>query len=128
MCVDFGLLDLDEPIGKWAPQTQEAGSTLRQLLAHASPGANPAFKYDPSRFAALAIPLEACGDEPYRKLIADYILDRLAMIDAVPGRDVTTAPVEVRTLVRRHDARTLRVGPSPARHAVSGRSPRPRVA
>ena len=98
MCVDFGLLDLDEPIGKWAPQTQEAGSTLRQLLAHASPGANPAFKYDPSRFAALAIPLEACADEPYRKLIADHILDRLAMIDAVPGRDVTTAPVEVRTL------------------------------
>jgi CubicO group peptidase (beta-lactamase class C family) len=98
MCIESGLLDLDEPIGKWAPQTQEAGATLRQLLAHATPGANPAFRYDPSRFAALAIPLEACGDGPYRKLIVDHVLDRLAMFDAVPGRDITTAPAEVRTL------------------------------
>jgi CubicO group peptidase (beta-lactamase class C family) len=98
MCVEFGLLDLDEPIGKWAPQTQEPGATLRQLLAHATAGANPAFRYDPSRFAALAIPLEACGDGPYRKLIAENVLDRLAMFDAVPGRDITTAPAEVQTL------------------------------
>ena len=98
MCVEFGRLDLDDPIGKWAPQAQDGSTTLRQLLAHASPGGGPGFKYDPSRFAALGSPLEACGDEPFRKLIAHHVLDRLAMFDAVPGRDVTTAPTEVRTL------------------------------
>jgi CubicO group peptidase (beta-lactamase class C family) len=94
MCVEYGLLDLDDPIGRWAPQTQDAGASLRRLLAHASSGANPAFRYDPSRFAALGIPLEACGDAPYRKLIAQHVLDRLAMVDAVPGRDVLSAPAE----------------------------------
>ena len=98
MCVEYGLLDLDDPIGRWAPQTQDARATLRQLLTHASPGANPAFRYDPSRFAALGIPLEACGEAPYRKLIALHVLDRLAMVDAVPGRDIMSAPAEVRTL------------------------------
>ena len=97
MCVESGRLDLDEPIGKWSPQAQDGAATLRQLLAHATPGTNPAFKYDPTRFAALGRPLEVCGDEPYRKLIAHYVLDRLAMFDAVPGRDVTAAPAEVRS-------------------------------
>ena len=95
MCVEFGRLDLDEPIGKWTLQAQDGSATLRQLLSHATPGANPAFKYDPARFATLGSPLESCGDEPYRKLIAHHVLDRLAMFDAVPGRDVMTAPAEV---------------------------------
>lgn len=88
-CVEYGLVALEEPIGKWAPQTPDAGMTLRQLLLHAAPpGVLPAYRYDPGRFAALAAPIEDCGNQPYRKLLWQYVLDRLSMIDAVPGRDI----------------------------------------
>lgn len=103
-CVELGLVDLDAPLATWSPVHPHAGASLRQLLAHSAPGAAPvisaanAFRYDPGRFASLAAPIEACGKQPYRKLLAHYVLDRLAMVDSVPGRDIMTAPDEVKEL------------------------------
>ena len=98
-CFELGLMDLDQPIGTWAPAVADPGTTLQQLLGHAAPpGAPSGFRYDPGRFATLAAPIEACGQEPYRKLLAHYVLDRMVMHDAVPGRDIVTAPPELRDL------------------------------
>jgi CubicO group peptidase (beta-lactamase class C family) len=98
-CVEYGLVDLDSPIALWMPTTTDGGTTLRQLLAHAAPpGAPSPYRYDPGRFASLGAPVESCGKQPYRKLLAQYVLDRLAMFDAVPGRDIATMPDDIREL------------------------------
>jgi CubicO group peptidase (beta-lactamase class C family) len=104
-CVENGLVDLSEPLGTWVPAHPQAGATLRQILSHAAPPgaaqvptAANAFKYDPGRYAALVAPLEACSNQPFRKLVAQVVLDRLAMIDSVPGRDILTATDEVKEL------------------------------
>ncbi len=98
-CVEYGLVDLEWPIGTWAPAADGPGTTLRQLLGHAAPPGSPTgYRYDPARFAALAAPIESCGGQPYRKLLAQHVLDRMSMLDSVPGRDTVTAPPELRDL------------------------------
>lgn len=97
-CAERGELRLDDPIGKWVPQAADAGTTLRQLLLHYTPASARSFKYDPARFALLTTPIEACGEQPFRKIVAREILDYLAMADAVPGRDINQAPLEIRQL------------------------------
>lgn len=88
-CVERGTLSLDDPILKWTSLIPESGATIRHLLTHASEGAPGAgFKYDPSRYAALTPVSDACGDQPYRRLLAQAILDRLGMADSVPGHDL----------------------------------------
>ena len=98
-CVEYGLLELDSPLGRWVPGTPHSAATLRQVLSHAAPaGSSNAFRYDPAGFAWLSVPIESCGKQPYRKLLAQYVLDRLGMIDAVPGRDIATSSDDVREL------------------------------
>jgi CubicO group peptidase (beta-lactamase class C family) len=96
-CVEFGLVRLDDPISTWVPGAADATMTLSQLLMHATPpGSATGYRYDPGRFAALAAPIEACGHQPYRKLLAHHVLEPLGMQDAVPGQDILTAPADVR--------------------------------
>lgn len=96
-CVERGVLDFDDPIGKWLPHVEAPGMTLRQMLTHAAPGL-PGYRYAPSRFALLARPVEACFDQPFRRLIAHEVFDRLSMTTAVPGYDIATAPADLREL------------------------------
>ena len=95
-CAEQGSLDLDTPIGTWVPTAENPGTTLRQMVRHAAPGNVSGFKYDPARFALLAKPIEACMEAPFRKVLADRIIDALAMRDAVPGYDIATVPAELR--------------------------------
>jgi CubicO group peptidase (beta-lactamase class C family) len=97
-CAERGEVHLDDAIGRYAPSVPDPGATVQQLLVHASAGPGKPFKYDPGRFALLAAPVEACGEQPYRKIVAQDILDRFVMADSVPGRDILTAPPEVRQL------------------------------
>jgi CubicO group peptidase (beta-lactamase class C family) len=98
-CWERGLLSLDEPIRKWTSAIPEPGATVRHVLGHTSSGSpGSAFRYDPSRYAALSPVIEGCFDEPYRKGLAQAILDRSAMSDAVPGHDVGDASNPDRTL------------------------------
>ena len=97
-CAEQGSINLDTPIGTWVPTAENPGTTLRQMVKHAAPGSVLGFKYDPARFALLAKPLEACFDVPFRKAVADQILDRFSMIDSVPGYDIGTVPTELRSL------------------------------
>lgn len=89
-CVEQRHLDLDAPMSRFGTRLPESDATLRQVLSHtssAAPGAIP-FKYEPERFALLTGVMEACAPQPYRKSIAHRILERLAMKDSVPGRDL----------------------------------------
>jgi CubicO group peptidase (beta-lactamase class C family) len=97
-CADRGMLRLDDPIGNWAPTIETPGSTLRQLLTHLHPAAPNGFRYDNSRYAHLARPIEACFKQPFRKAIASEVFDALGMTTAVPGYDIATVPEELRQL------------------------------
>lgn len=88
-CVELRRLELDVPAERYGITLPDAGATLRQMLSHGAPpsSATP-FKYDPARYAALTSAMEHCVPQPYRRSIVDRLLDPLAMIDSVPGRDL----------------------------------------
>ena len=96
-CVERGTLSLNEAIRKWTPLIPEPGATVGQVLVHISepPGL---FKYNPSRYAALTHVVEGCAEQPYRKLLAQTILDGLGMSDSVPGHDLANPLAPARAL------------------------------
>jgi CubicO group peptidase (beta-lactamase class C family) len=87
-CVEEGQLSLDDRIGKFKPDSPDANATIEQLLTHTF-GApdNPQFAYRPERLEPLARAIRACTDDSYRETVAN-LLDRLGMIDSVPGPDM----------------------------------------
>ncbi len=89
-CVEIRRLSLDEPIGTHGLTLPEPEATLRGLLTHATPGgANEPFAYSPERYANLTALMEWCAPQPYRKSVAHRILERLTMMDSVPGTDLS---------------------------------------
>ena len=84
-CVEQRRLLLDTSVREYGVSNAETGATLRQLLSHSSGGV---FRYDPERYGALTDAMEYCAPQPYRKSIAHRLLERLAMIDSVPGTDL----------------------------------------
>jgi CubicO group peptidase (beta-lactamase class C family) len=91
-CYERGELELTQPIGQWVPTAANPQQTIQEILSHTGSGG---FSYDPARFAVLTAPLERCFDRPYRKVVADEILDAAVMLDAVPGRDLFQAPPDI---------------------------------
>lgn len=88
-CVEGRRLRLDDPASRHGVTLPETEATVRQVMTHTSaapPG--EAFHYDPERYGQLARTVEGCVPQPYRKTVAVEILERLAMKDSVPGRDV----------------------------------------
>jgi CubicO group peptidase (beta-lactamase class C family) len=95
-CASDGLLSLDDPAGKFAPSSPDAGATIRQLLTHTTAGANGlSFSYRPERLAPIAPAIADCTDATFRSGMS-ALLERLVMFDSVPGSDVAmvTAPAE----------------------------------
>ncbi|MGQ0736408.1 MAG: serine hydrolase domain-containing protein [Acidobacteriota bacterium] len=88
-CAEQGTVQPDDPLQRWIPDAPDPPATLRQVLSHTS-GSTGAFKYDPARFALVTGVVTSCARQVYRQVMARSILDRLAMIDAVPGRDLPT--------------------------------------
>ena len=88
-CVEQRRLELDRPLREYGLELSERDVTLRQLLSHTSfdPSAEP-FLYSPDRYAQLTEVMEWCAPQPYRKSVAHRILNRLGMIDSVPGPDL----------------------------------------
>jgi CubicO group peptidase (beta-lactamase class C family) len=84
-CVEQRRFDLDDQARLYNASVPEASATLRQLLTHTSEGA---FVYSPERYSQLTLAIEWCAPQPYRKSIAHRLLERLAMRDSVPGRDL----------------------------------------
>jgi CubicO group peptidase (beta-lactamase class C family) len=95
-CASDGLLSLDDPVGKFAPSSPDAGATLRQLLTHTSVGPNGlSFSYRPERLAPVAAAVASCKGSTFRSAMST-LLDQMAMVDSVPGSDVVsvTPPAE----------------------------------
>jgi CubicO group peptidase (beta-lactamase class C family) len=89
-CVDQGKLSLDDPIGNYDPGSPDPGATIRQLLAHTSPGlGGETFIYRPERLEALRDAVRQCSGDSYRETLAN-LLRSLAMKDSVPGADVVS--------------------------------------
>jgi CubicO group peptidase (beta-lactamase class C family) len=67
----------------------EPTATVAHVLSHTSrdePGAR--FQYDLDRFSALGPVVHACLGSDTRIILARGVMDRLAMIDSVPGDDL----------------------------------------
>src|SRR5262249_1557776 len=87
-CAEHGLLSLSDRVGVYAPSSPDAGATLLQLLSHTSAGPGGlTFSYRPDRLAPLAAAVGKCTDPRARAGIGN-LLNRLTMIDSVPGSDV----------------------------------------
>jgi CubicO group peptidase (beta-lactamase class C family) len=87
-CVEEHRLDLDSSVRKYNVALPDT-DTLRQVLSHTTVNAQAdVFRYDADRFAQLGAAVEFCAPQPYRKTLAHRLLERLAMKDSVPGRDV----------------------------------------
>jgi CubicO group peptidase (beta-lactamase class C family) len=98
-CVERGVLNIDEPISRWVPDFPSPNATVRQVLAHASDGpSGGAFRYDPSRFAALTTVAQSCSSMPFRENMADSVLERLGMTSSVPGLDLADPETAAREL------------------------------
>jgi CubicO group peptidase (beta-lactamase class C family) len=95
-CAADGWLHLDDQVSKFAPSSPDANATIGQLLTHTIAGANGlTFSYRLDRLAPVAPAISGCTDSTYRWGMANLV-DRLAMVDTVPGSDVVqlTAPAE----------------------------------
>jgi beta-lactamase family protein len=85
-CSERGSLVLDDALTRWAVPNP---ATVRQTLAHATTPTLNGFKYDPANFAQLTGVVDACGGQSARLRIVNEVFDRLAMMDSVPGRDLS---------------------------------------
>ena len=96
-CVERGVVDLDAPIGNFASDSSEPGSTVGQILAHVrpGPGGSQTYAHEPSRYDQLHKVVRHCTGDSYRESVAN-LFDRLAMRDSVPGVDAPAlaAPAE----------------------------------
>jgi CubicO group peptidase (beta-lactamase class C family) len=90
-CVEQGRLALDVPLGNYGIAIPERTATLRDLLSHRQgPGQGEPFQYRPERYGQLAAVTEWCAPQPYRKSVSHRIINRLAMVDSVPGTDLAS--------------------------------------
>ena len=95
-CVEERRLELDQPVRRYGLSFQEPDVTLRQLLSHTSTeGPGGTFAYSPERFAQISTAIEYCAPQPYRKSVAHRVLNRLAMVDSVPGTDLINPDLEL---------------------------------
>jgi CubicO group peptidase (beta-lactamase class C family) len=88
-CVEQGTLNLDSLISNYTAAIPEHNATVRHLFTHTSenpPGAY--FRYSGSRYSSLTPVVDACTGRPFRQVLATNILDRLGMLDSVPGQDM----------------------------------------
>jgi CubicO group peptidase (beta-lactamase class C family) len=92
-CLEERRLAIDEPIRRYGGEVPDSAATVRQVLSHTSAGAGESFRYEPERYAQLTPVVEQCVPQPYRKTVAVNVLERLAMKDSVPGRDLTDSNV-----------------------------------
>jgi CubicO group peptidase (beta-lactamase class C family) len=87
-CVEEGRLSLDDRVGQFKSDSPEPDATLRQLLSHTSgPSTNLTFAYRLDRLEPLARAVRTCTDDSFRETVFN-LLDRLAMVDSVPGPDI----------------------------------------
>ena len=119
-CAEDGRLSLDDPIGKYEDGTPDGDATIGQILAHTSPAeAGLVFAYRPERLDPLKSVVRSCTGDSYRETLAN-LLDRLAMIDSVPGSGRRRAPASSRGRADPGSGRALRWRARPPGSVVRG--------
>ena len=89
-CHESGWISVDDQVARYVPSSPDAAATLRMLMTHTSPTpAGLVFAYRLERLAPMATAIPACTDSSFRYGIA-ALLDRMAMIDTVPGADAAS--------------------------------------
>jgi CubicO group peptidase (beta-lactamase class C family) len=90
-CKDQNRVNLDAPIGLYTPSSADAASTVAQILTHTSgaPG-SLTFSYNIARLDALKFVVETCSAMPFRQAFRGT-LERLGMMDSVPGPDAASS-------------------------------------
>jgi CubicO group peptidase (beta-lactamase class C family) len=102
-CASDGWLSLDDPVGKYTPDSPDAALALRDVLTYTTPGdAGPSFVYRPERLAPIAGAVAQCTDSSFRFGVAG-LFDRMAMVDSIPGASV----VDLKPLEENFTADTL---------------------
>jgi uncharacterized protein (TIGR03437 family) len=88
-CVEQGSLNLDDPIRKYTAAIPEPGVTVRHVFTHTSESKPPgeSYHYNGNRFGALGAVVDSCQGTPFRLALAKSILDRLDLLDTMPGKD-----------------------------------------
>jgi CubicO group peptidase (beta-lactamase class C family) len=89
--VERGYYTTSDPIWRWTTVVPSRQATIGQVLSHTSTGS---FLYDASRFAALTPVVEYYAQRPFPRVVADEILERLAMFDSVPVTQLPPAAPE----------------------------------
>jgi CubicO group peptidase (beta-lactamase class C family) len=87
VCADRYGFQVDQDIRAFAPAFPVSGTSVRQVLAHATDGR---FHYDPTRYSQLTPVVESCTKQSYRQATAVEILERVTppMRRSVPGLDL----------------------------------------
>lgn len=89
-CVEQGDLTLDDRIGKFAPDSEDAGLTIRQVLSHTTgTPENTVYQFRPERFEALSVAIQECTDLTYRQTLS-RLFTQLGMYDSVAGPDIVS--------------------------------------
>ena len=83
-CVDSGRGTLNDRVMRWTPFA-EPSTTIGHLLTHVLP--TGVYQYDPGRFSTLGEVAAECVQGEFDRVLAARVLDSLAMVDSVPGRD-----------------------------------------
>ena len=87
-CAEQRRVEINAPARRYGAVVAEPDATVRQILSHTSNSNGETFHYDPERYSQLTQVVEGCIPQPYRKSVAVSLLERLAMKDSVPGRDL----------------------------------------
>lgn len=82
-----GLLQLDDPIDKYLPNTSiPRNITIRQLMSHTSDGQpGEEFLYNGARYAVLSQIVEKLTGKPYAAALSERVLNPLGMKHTIPG-------------------------------------------
>jgi CubicO group peptidase (beta-lactamase class C family) len=98
-CAEQRRVLLDQQASRYGVSLPESDATVREVLNHTSAApAGEVFHYDPDRYGQLSRVIESCVPQPFRKTIAVQLLERLAMKDSVPGRDLQEESVTSQNL------------------------------
>jgi CubicO group peptidase (beta-lactamase class C family) len=93
-CVEWGRLELDEPVGRYYAAAPEPNATFRQVMTHTSVTADGlAYSYRPGRLDAIASVVARCAQKPFPAAVGDF-LEELVMYDSVPGASAAGSPAD----------------------------------
>jgi CubicO group peptidase (beta-lactamase class C family) len=91
-CIDERGGTLNEPVGLWNPFVADPAATLAHSIAHVAQ--TGAYKYDPSRFAAITPAIETCSGMSYPRLVAEEVFSQFGLTDSVPGTAFATPTIQ----------------------------------